>query len=164
MSYALAFVAEIERNFSATPLFIGSGLADLNKEAVSNQHSIAFTTQQAQQLTIQDLRQMILGIVAAKHEQLRTQSGLVYPMQFYCWHDKQAAQLRFSIVSAAAAALPFRCQVRLTPDLDDILSSFLGSGYHDGIPWNELLTGPSTGDEPTDDSSGSCLEVWKTLL
>ncbi|UOQ52002.1 hypothetical protein [Hymenobacter cellulosivorans] len=164
MRDALEFVAEVERDFSVTPLFLGSGFEDVNKEALSNQHSMSLTAEQAGQLTTENLHRMMLGIMGAKRQQLLAQRGQSYPMQFYCWHDEQAAQLRFSLISASAAALPFGCPVRLTADLNSILSAFLSSKYHDGITWDELAAATSAANETADDSSVYYLDVWKTLL
>ncbi|MCB2379519.1 hypothetical protein LGH70_18120 [Hymenobacter sp. BT635] len=155
MSDALVFVAEVERDFFLTTLFLGSGIADLHQEAQHNQHSLSLTANQAQQLTIEDLRQLILRIVAAKREQLRTQRGNGYPMQFYCWHDELAAQLRFSLV-AAQAALPFGCKVRLVPDLSTILASFLSAHHPEEIAWDGLPA--------VDEEAAYCLDVWQTQL
>ena len=68
MSTALEFVAEVERDFSVTPLFLGSGLANVDEEASNNQHSVSLSAAQAQQLTVEDLSQMLMRIVAAKRE------------------------------------------------------------------------------------------------
>lgn len=43
-------------------------------------------------------------------------------MNFYCWHDHQARQLRFSLVSSSHGGLPFACEVREV-DLAGIVAS-----------------------------------------
>jgi hypothetical protein len=48
-------------------------------------------------------------------------------MRFYCWHDTQAGQLRFSLVSACHAALPFECPIEPAADLAVVIWSFLGA-------------------------------------
>jgi cytochrome c1 len=64
----------------------------------------------------------LAAVVAGKRQQLQQQRG-GYAMQFYCWHDAQASQLRFSLV-AAAAPLPFGFPVRLV-ELSVVVQAFL---------------------------------------
>jgi hypothetical protein len=66
-------------------------------------------------------------VLAGKREQLLAQRGSSYAMQFYCWHDAQASQLRYSLVSAAAA-LPFGCPLRLV-ELSVVVQEFLTQEY-----------------------------------
>jgi cytochrome c1 len=68
------------------------------------------------------LETWLAAVVAGKRQQLQQQRGC-YAMQFYCWHDAQALQLRFSLV-AAAAPLPFGCPVRLV-GLPVVVRTFL---------------------------------------
>ncbi|TGE24099.1 hypothetical protein E5K00_02475 [Hymenobacter aquaticus] len=159
MREALELVAEVTRDFSETPLFLGSDLADTIEEAQHNQHAFSLTAEQARQLPAERLTQMLRQVVAAKREQLHALRGSTYPMQFYCWHDEQAGQVRFSLISSAAP-LPFGCQVRLVADLSSIVSAFLSASSDDEIPWHEV----AAADEMADDSSAYYLDVWKTQL
>jgi len=68
------------------------------------------------------LETWLTAVVAGKRQQLQQQRGGC-AMQFYCWHDAQASQLRFSLV-AAAAPLPFGCPVRLV-ELSVVVQAFL---------------------------------------
>lgn len=68
------------------------------------------------------LESWLAAVVTGKRQQLQQNlSGLA--MQFYCWHDAQASQLRFSLV-ATAAPLPFGCLVRLV-GLSVVVQAFL---------------------------------------
>ena len=49
------------------------------------------------------------------------------PMRFYCWHDAQAMQLRYSLVSPGHAALPFGCAIELVADPGPIARSFMAN-------------------------------------
>ena len=48
-------------------------------------------------------------------------------MRFYCWHDAQAGQLRFSLVSAGLEPLPFGCPVESEAELGQVVRDFLGA-------------------------------------
>jgi len=159
----LDFLDEAGSEFSSTPLFIGSGSSDLNQEARNNEHALSITAAQAQRLSVTDLRQLLHRVIAAKKAQLLRERGTSYPMTFYCWHDEQAAQLRFSLVSAAATALPFACRLLLVADIEAILRPFLASHHLDGIPWHELDAVAQQGS-PADFDAEYALEVWQTWL
>src|SRR5262245_48050555 len=58
------------------------------------------------------VEQFIRTVAAARSQWLaENRAG---QMHFYCWHDCQADQLRFSLVSADHAALPFACPTEPT--------------------------------------------------
>jgi hypothetical protein len=66
-------------------------------------------------------------------------------MDFYCWHDHQARQLRFSLVSSSHGCLPFACAIKEVG-----LLGIVDSVVHDWL-------NPSWGEE--DDSAGTGLPV-----
>jgi hypothetical protein len=78
-------------------------------------------------LTAPSVEAWLHAVLASKRRQLLAKRGHHYPMQFYCWHDAQASQLRFSLVSAAAA-LPFGCALRLV-ELSAVVQEFLAQEY-----------------------------------
>ena len=51
----------------------------------------------------------------AEHRQATLRMQAQPALIFYCWHDGQARQLRFSLVSSAHGRLPFRAPIRQTP-------------------------------------------------
>jgi len=48
------------------------------------------------------------------------------PMQFYCWFDEQASQLRISAVSSEHNKLPFRCQLNVC-DLSEMVQGLFNN-------------------------------------
>jgi hypothetical protein len=100
---------------------------DVLAEAHENLFLLAPTKAELAFLTAPVIEEWLQAVLAGKRRQLRAQRGSHYPMQFYCWHDAQATQLRFSLVSAAAA-LPFGCALRLV-DLSVIVQEFLAQEY-----------------------------------
>jgi hypothetical protein len=97
------------------------------EEAHENLFFLAPTKDELALFTAPAIEEWLQAVLAGKQRQLRAQRGSHYPMQFYCWHDAQAMQLRFSLVSAAAA-LPFGCTLHLA-DLSVIVQEFLAQEY-----------------------------------
>ena len=127
---------------------------DIGAEASGNLRALSLTPQEAASLAAQDVNSTVNVAIAALAEQLAARD--TGPMLFYCWHDDQAAQLCFSLVSAAHHCLPFRCEVNRVADVETIVAAFLASHYHGGIPWAELSeTGPMEVDTPR-----TALPVW----
>jgi len=46
-------------------------------------------------------------------------------MIFYCWHDFQVRQLRFSLVSKSHGRLPFGCETKQTTDLSSVIEQIV---------------------------------------
>jgi hypothetical protein len=96
------------------------------EEARENLFYLGLAEAELALLTVPAVEQWQRAVVAGKRQQLLAQPGK-YPMQVYCWHDAQASQLRFSLVSAAAT-LPFGCPLRLAA-LSVIVQEFLAQEY-----------------------------------
>jgi hypothetical protein len=96
------------------------------EEARENLFYLGLAEAELALLTVPAVEQWLQAVVASKRLQLLAQPGK-YPMQFYCWHDAQASQLRFSLVSTAAA-LPFGCPLRLAA-LSVVVQEFLTQEY-----------------------------------
>jgi hypothetical protein len=111
--------------------------ADVCSEARKNQWSFAVTSEEAEALTTNDIEAFISTVVVARCDALKQRDVLHGTMTFYCWYDEIASQLRFSIVSVKRDALPFDCDL-VDTSLPSIASAFLGSRFHDGIPWVEF--------------------------
>lgn len=135
------------------------------EEAHENLFFLAPAKAELALLTAPAIEKWLQAVVAGKRQQLQTQRGSHYPMQFYCWHDAQATQLRFSLVSAAAA-LPFGCTVRLA-DLSVIVQEFLAQEY---LVFGETLF---DADEVTAAWAAAAeaaaaqeyiLHVWRTII
>ncbi|WP_460581742.1 hypothetical protein [Hymenobacter arcticus] len=84
-------------------------------------------------------------------------------MQFYCWHDALASQLRFSLVSAAAR-LPFGCSIRLV-ESSIVVQEFITQEY---LIFDENLfkADSATGQLATAQAVAEefTLPVWRTLI
>jgi len=104
----------------AQPLCISDVLFE---EANENLFYLGPTGFELALLTAPNVEKWLHAVLAGKRWQLLAQRGRHYPMQFYCWHDAQASQLRFSLISAAAA-LPFSCALRLV-ELPVVTQAFL---------------------------------------
>ncbi|QKY03579.1 hypothetical protein G3257_15835 [Janthinobacterium lividum] len=85
---------------------------DINHEAMTNMWSFSPTDEETPQIHAADIVAFIGGLIAARSSALVGQE-----MLFYCWHDAQCRQLRFSLVSRSHGRLPFRCELRETQDL-----------------------------------------------
>ena len=105
--------------------------SNLIAEARGNLWSFAITSAQAAALALADVASFVRAVAEARRRQIGAH-GLP-AMLFYCWHDAQVAQLRFSLVSADHGCLPFGCPIESTADLESIVESFLELPYHDGI-------------------------------
>lgn len=85
---------------------------DINQEARTNMWSFSPTDEETPQIEAADIVEFICQVIAARRSALKGED-----MLFYCWHDAQCRQLRFSLVSRSHGRLPFRCEVRETQDL-----------------------------------------------
>lgn len=134
---------------------------DINVEASENLWSFSLSADQAADVTASDVEVFLQAIIGARREWLSVQGVNTGSIRFYCWHDEQAAQLRLSLVSACHGRVPFRCEVKDVSDLTEIVNSFLSSGYHDGIPWEELESVPFEGEIQAD---RYVVPVWSLSL
>jgi len=133
---------------------------DINAEAHGNLWSFTLSSEQVAAVSKTDVVDFIQTVAASRGEWLTTHAS--GPMLFYCWHDEQAGQLRFSLVSAKHGHLPFGCEVVAADQLGTIVQSFLGSSYLGGIPWSELRL--QSDDGTASKSSSNVLPVWSTRL
>ncbi|KAB0325069.1 hypothetical protein LSO07_15485 [Janthinobacterium sp. PLB04] len=85
---------------------------NINHEAMSNMWSFSPTDEETPQIHAADIVAFIEELIAARSSALVGEE-----MLFYCWHDAQCRQLRFSLVSRSHGRLPFRCELRETQDL-----------------------------------------------
>ena len=85
---------------------------DINHEAINNMWSFSPTEEETPQMHAADIVEFIEELIAARSSALVGEN-----MLFYCWHDAQCRQLRYSLVSRSHGRLPFRCELRETQDL-----------------------------------------------
>ncbi|WP_345229257.1 hypothetical protein [Hymenobacter ginsengisoli] len=110
--------------------------------------------------TAPTLEAWLAAVVAGKGQQLR---GKHKVMQFYCWHDAQASQLRFSLVSAGMA-LPFHCPLQLV-ELSVVVQGFIKQEcltfdqnlFESDMPAGQLMAEQAESTEFT-------LPVWRTII
>ena len=99
--------------------------SDINQEAMTNMWRFSPTDEELPEIHAADIIAFISQVIAARRNALGTDD-----MLFYCWHDAQCGQLRFSLVSRSHGRLPFRCAVRETHDLALIVHSVVNEDWH----------------------------------
>lgn len=97
---------------------------DINHEARTNMWSFSPTDEETPQIHAADIVAFIGEVIAARRSALKGED-----MLFYCWHDAQCRQLRFSLVSRSHGRLPFRCELRETQDLSLIAESVVNGDW-----------------------------------
>ncbi|MGL6076256.1 MAG: hypothetical protein ACRC8S_19040 [Fimbriiglobus sp.] len=114
---------------------------DIIAEALGNLWTFNLTAEERAVVTVADVEEFIWAIAAARGRWL---TGLrSRPMRLYCWHDAQAGQLRFSLVSDNSGLLPFACAFEPVSELRAVVREFLG---------------------PTADGPQSPLLVWVAMV
>ena len=98
---------------------------DINHEASSNLWSFSPDDEESLGITAEALADFIGQVLVARQKQL---SGNV-PMLFYCWHEAQTRQLRFSLVSAAHGRLPFGCAIDPGAELASIAADIVNQDW-----------------------------------
>lgn len=112
---------------------------NINHEAMSNMWSFSPTDEETPQIHAADIVAFIGQVIAARSSALVGEE-----MLFYCWHDAQCRQLRFSLVSRSHGRLPFRCEVRETQDLSLIADRVVNEDWRN----EDFMQAPSEeGDE-----------------
>jgi hypothetical protein len=130
---------------------------DINAEAQANLWSFSLSPEQAAAVSVDDVVRFVDQVVEARRGWLRDKGAA---MVNYWWHDAQAGQLRFSLVSAGHQRLPFGVEVVQVPDVRQIISDWLASPYLHGIPFANLDSEQT--DRPED--RPAALAVWSTVL
>ena len=97
---------------------------DINHEATSNMWSFSPTDEETPQIHAADIVAFIGEVIEARRSALAGED-----MLFYCWHDAQCRQLRFSLVSRSHGRLPFRREVRETQELGPIVDRVVNGDW-----------------------------------
>ena len=112
---------------------------NINHEAMSNMWSFSPTDEETPQIHAADIVAFIGELIAARSCALAGEE-----MLFYCWHDAQCRQLRFSLVSRSHGRLPFRCELRETQDVSLIAERAVNGDWRN----EQYMQAPSEeGDE-----------------
>ncbi|WP_017917503.1 hypothetical protein ACQR5W_08175 [Xanthomonas sacchari] len=86
---------------------------DIQHEANANLWAFSPREDHAAGIDVASVARFVEAAAEDRQATLRAQAAPA--MTFYCWHDGQARQLRFSLVSSAHGRLPFRVPTRHTP-------------------------------------------------
>ncbi|MDZ5633528.1 hypothetical protein [Janthinobacterium sp. GMG1] len=112
---------------------------DINHEANTNMWSFSPTEEETPQIHAADIVAFIGELIAACSSALIGED-----MLFYCWHDAQCRQLRYSLVSRSHGRLPFRCELRETQDLALIADRVVNGDWRNE---HYMQAPPEEGDE-----------------
>lgn len=124
--------------------------ADINHEAMSNMWCFSPTDEETPQIHAAAVDAFIRQLIAARGSAVTGKD-----MLFYCWHDAQCRQLRFSLVSRAHGRLPFRREIRATQDLSLIVARVV-----DGDWRNEHVMQAAQDDDDAPETASSELEPF----
>jgi len=97
---------------------------NINHEAMTNMWSFSPTEEETPQIHVADIVAFIGELIAARSSAVKGEE-----MLFYCWHDAQCRQLRFSLVSRSHGRLPFRREVRETRELAPIVDRVVNGDW-----------------------------------
>lgn len=131
----------------------------IEAEARSNMWSFSLSPEQVAAVCTADVVRFAGQVAEARRAWLAARKA--GPMVLYWWHDAQAGQLRFCLVSAVHGHLPFGCKLVAAPSLESLVEEWLGSPHLHGIAWSELR--PSAADDDTD-APRPPLAVWSQTV
>jgi hypothetical protein len=100
---------------------------DVIAEAQGNLYTFGLTEEQYAARPQSEVETFVREVAESRGRWLAKRGGR---MQFYCWHDAQAGQLRMSLVSAAST-LPFGCVIDPSAELSVVVDSFLRKDWSD---------------------------------
>jgi hypothetical protein len=143
-------------------LFIGQTVDDLNEEIKGNTQSISLNIEERAITSRQELVHFFYNVMNNRKDQIR-RAGVKRGMWFYVWHDQQASQLRFSLISAFHQKLPFGAETR-PETLETIIDEFLYDDDHFLFSDLEIRDYVPEEQRPEDDTSTFVLPVFKIQL
>lgn len=133
---------------------------DITAEARGNLWSFSLSPEQLAVTSVVDVEVFAVGVAEGRRAWLAARrSG---PMVLYWWHDVQAGQLRFSLVSAVHGCLPFGGEVVAAASFAAVASDWLRSQHLHGIAWSELQ--PLSPDGVAPEAPPVALPVWSLML
>lgn len=106
-------------------LTFGNFIDDLKIELSENTWSVSLNRLEKREITADELQTFIEAVISNRQTQISEQSRN-HGMIFYLWHDRQAGQLRFSLISDWHEKLPFSAKI-INEDLENIIREFLNS-------------------------------------
>jgi hypothetical protein len=130
---------------------------DINAEALGNLWSFSLSQEQAEVVTPADVETFASGVIKGRRAWLEVREA--DPMMLYWWHDGQAGQLRFSLVSVSHEQFPFGCDIALAESIRAVATDWLRSPYLHGIPLDDSLHCLASAEESSQ-SSHFLLPIW----
>jgi len=109
-------------------IFIGHTPEDLTQEIRTNTWLISMISEERANTSSEVLLAFFQAVIDNRIEQVR-HSEANHGMWFYVWHDQQASQLRFSLISDFHAKLPFDANITST-NLETIIEEYLNFPDH----------------------------------
>src|SRR5689334_14862941 len=104
-------------------LFIGQTVEDLQQEIRTNSWMISLNAEKRASISRQEIVHFFYNVIGNRSDQIR-KAGVKHGMWFYVWHDQQASQLRFSLISDFHLKLPFDATT-IPETLETIIDEFL---------------------------------------
>ncbi len=145
--------AECYPEIASYPIVVDAN--NMLREAQENQWSFSLSIEQADSLNVEDVVDFLEAVV--EHRQQWLLDNHASSMKFYCWHDKQAGQLRFSLISDSHNHLPFTGEIVSVSAIDTVVTEWLLSEALTGIE----LTGL---DKAMREIDSEYTTVWSVLL
>ena len=152
------------KEVSSDILVIDETESGLEIEARNNLWSFSISSDQIQGLTKFDVTVFLEDVIESRRQQIIQQFSGQHSMIFYCWHDEQAGQLRFSLVSVSHGCLPFHAHVEVRDKLEYIAERFLLSPYHEGLPIDEFKPQVEESSQGIGTRLPKTLQVWTKRL
>ena len=142
-------------------LFIGHTEDDLNQELRTNTQIIFLNAEERSETSVLEIVHFFYHLMNNRRDQIR-RAKIKHGMWFYVWHDRQASQLRFSLISDFHSELPFRAKIAFE-SLETIIGEFL---YESNFPFSELEISRYESEEQRldEDVSTFVLPVFKVQL
>ena len=130
----------------------------IGAEANGNVWSFSLSPEQTAAVSIADVVRFAEQVTQARRAWLCARNATA--MVMYWWHDAQAGQLRFSLVSAIHGELPFGCKTVAARSLESVIEEWLKSPDLHGISWSELQLSAADDLEP----ALAPLPVWSQAV
>lgn len=138
---------------------------DIREECLTNLWAFSLSREQAGGVTVQGVKDFILEVVRARSARMADLHRPPGSMVFYCWHDFQAGQLRFSMVSASHGFLPFGNPLQKVEDVELIIRFWLESPWLHGILLEDLTCVPMDSEAvQEEDDEEWVVSVWSTSV
>ncbi|MDC8759512.1 hypothetical protein [Janthinobacterium fluminis] len=108
--------------------------SNINHEAIENMWCFSPLEDEAPTINAEDIVDFISQVIEDRRRKLRDKE-----MLFYCWHDFQCSQLRFSLVSRSHGRLPFGCELSETKELSIIANRVVNEDWRNDDHMQDAL-------------------------